>query len=61
MAFFRSASPANPRRSPNQSSPLRGLLAAFVVLVLLFSVSGVLMAPTPAEAAGKGIDSAPSS
>ncbi|PAK97064.1 hypothetical protein B8X04_00325 [Brevibacterium casei] len=61
MAFFRSASPANPRRSPNQSSPLRGLLAAFVVLVLLFSVSGVLMAPTPAEAAGKGVDSAPSS
>ncbi|MCT1550241.1 SpaA isopeptide-forming pilin-related protein [Brevibacterium casei] len=37
------------------------VLSAFVVLVLLFGLSGVLMAPAPAAASGSGLGEAPSS
>ena len=61
MAFFPPIFSANPQRSSGPSAHFQGILSAFIVLVLLFSVSGVLVAPTPAEAAGKGLGSAPSS
>ncbi|GAA0037499.1 hypothetical protein NCCP602_34610 [Brevibacterium metallidurans] len=43
MAFFSPIFSANPQRSSGPSTRFQGILSAFIVLVLLFSVSGVLM------------------
>ena len=61
MASTHSIFSAGSQRNSDIASRFRVVLSAFVVLVLLFAVSGVLMAPSPAAASGSGLGEAPSS
>ncbi|MBE4695215.1 hypothetical protein HGI16_10910 [Brevibacterium casei] len=61
MASTHSIFSAGSQRNSDIASRARVVLSAFVVLVLLFAVSGVLMAPSPAAASGSGLGEAPSS
>lgn len=61
MASTHSIFSAGSQRNSDIASRFRVVLSAFVVLVLLFAVSGVLMAPAPAAASGSGLGEAPSS
>lgn len=61
MASVTNLFAANPQRNANRAARVRMLLSAVVVLALLFSISGVLTSPAPAQATESGLGSAPSS